>query len=135
MELDAAFRLLGNRYHIILYSVLTLTLFLSAFVLMGMIFMGSAPESFYCTPPLGFLPNETLLETPVLDSCHMYEVHDGIVTGNITDCIHGWTYVTDFGETTIIMDVSNENKINEYPRINTKLKTLNIKMFIFNLKQ
>ena len=108
MELDAALRLLGNRYQIILYSVLASTFLLSAFVLMGMIFMGSAPKSYYCSPPIGFEPNETVpgYGEPDMDSCQMYEVHDGIVTGNTTYCKHGWTYETDFGETTIIMDVS-----------------------------
>ena len=61
--------------------------------------MAYVPKNYYCTPPAGFLPNET---TPVVESkdgtwqtdkCHMYEVHDGgIVTQNVTDCKYGWDY-------------------------------------------
>ncbi|XP_072028119.1 solute carrier family 22 member 4-like [Amphiura filiformis] len=60
-----------------------------------------------CTPPDGYLTNETtpvLHGTTELDKCHMYEVHDGIVTQNTTDCLYGWDYERVIGETSIVTD-------------------------------
>ena len=111
MELDDALRLLGNRYQWLLYSLLCLCMPLNAFIVMGMVFIGSEPARFYCTPAPGFEPNETVpgYGEPEMDTCRMYEVHGGIVMENTTYCKHGWTYETDFGETTIVMDVSLYN--------------------------
>ncbi|XP_072024909.1 solute carrier family 22 member 4-like [Amphiura filiformis] len=76
-----------------------------------MIFVGYGPKTYYCTPPSGFLSNET---TPVtetndgtteIDKCHMYDVtDDGIVTTNLTDCVYGWDYVSQSGEASLVTD-------------------------------
>ena len=74
-----------------------------------MVFIGTTPKRYYCAPPPGFEPNQTVpgYGDPEEESCLMYAVHDGIVTGNKTKCTHGWMYDTEYGETTIVMDVSD----------------------------
>ncbi|XP_072028296.1 organic cation/carnitine transporter 2-like [Amphiura filiformis] len=115
MELDEAFRFIGSKgplkvgwYHILLYALLVFyNCWIIGFQLMGMIFIGHVPKNYQCTPPDGFFTNDTtpvLDETTELDKCHMYEVQDGIVTQNITECLYGWDYERIIGETSIVTD-------------------------------
>ncbi|XP_072025827.1 solute carrier family 22 member 15-like [Amphiura filiformis] len=114
MELDDAFRYIGKfgRYQMFVYALMSFyCCWLSGFQLTGMIFVGYAPKTYYCTPPSGFLSNET---TPVtetndgtkeIDKCHMYDVtDDGNVTNNLTDCVYGWDYVSQSGEASLVTD-------------------------------
>ena len=111
MKLDEAYRILGSKgplkmgwYHVCIHQILLYyNCVIIGFQLLGMIFIGHIPRKYHCTPPDGFSSNET---TPEMDKCHMYEVHDGIITNNLTDCVHGWDYESSIGETSIVTDVS-----------------------------
>ena len=77
-----------------------------------MVFIRYTPEPFHCTPPSGFFVNESVprdIENGgkvVLDSCHMYDVQNGVITGNLTKCKNGWEFETNRGETSFVTDVS-----------------------------
>ncbi|XP_072034966.1 solute carrier family 22 member 15-like [Amphiura filiformis] len=112
MELDHALRYLGNfgRYQTLLYWLLAIISgFFPALQLMGMVFISYTPKPYYCTPPEGYYVNETV---PVFldkgeekyDSCHMFVVHDGEVTENVTGCQFGWDFETIRGEQSVVTD-------------------------------
>ncbi len=116
MDLDEAFRLIGSSgplkvgwYHILLYALLVFyDCWIIGFQLMGMIFIGHVPKSYQCTPPDGFMNNETTptTEDGTIKKCEMYEVKDGIITDNTTECLYGWDFEDTIGETSIVTDVS-----------------------------
>ncbi|XP_072049785.1 organic cation transporter protein-like [Amphiura filiformis] len=112
-DLDNALRYLGvrGRYNwIVLSHLLIFTSGFPAAMTMILVFITSDPESYYCTPPDGFSRNDTIPTSDANNTndfgkgCHMYEVHDGILTQNVTNCKNGYEYVYTYGQTSIVSE-------------------------------
>ena len=115
MKLDYALRYLGNfgPYQTLVYILLSIFgVLFASLQKMGFVFVSYTPKPFHCTPPSGFFVNETVPcdikngGEVVLDSCHMYDIQNGIISENLTECKNGWEFETIRGETSFVTDVS-----------------------------
>ncbi|XP_033639696.1 organic cation transporter-like protein [Asterias rubens] len=112
MDVDAALRYIGplGRVQNLNCLIYALTVFPAAFQLTGIAFTMGQPNGYYCRPPPGFTPNQTVPgwgrvdPEEERDGCHQYEVRNGVVTGNLTGCDDGWVYETDHGESSVVTD-------------------------------
>lgn len=113
-----------GRYQKIQFLLVCVVSITSSFHSMNMVFVGPTPEHHCALPPqlsMLNLSQQELLELaiPASDgkpaSCLMYNVSDVDWTGNLTlwtssnrsthSCTHGWTYSTQFYQSTIVTQV------------------------------
>ena len=115
MELDDSLRYLGSfgtYQKLALLFKLVFTSAVPAASTLLMVFITSDPASFYCKSPDGLNWNETLPTGNASDDprevtgCRIYEMHNGIVSSNLTECANGWDYsFIEEGDTSIVSEV------------------------------
>ena len=101
MDVDSSLNIVGlcGRIQITNFLICGVGLSLSAQQLTGIAFTIDQSVEHHCKPAPGFTANET---TPALgeevagyndlESCYMYEIHNGTLTDNLTTCQYGWEY-------------------------------------------
>ncbi|XP_038044357.1 organic cation transporter protein-like [Patiria miniata] len=113
MDVDSILEVVGlySRVQVHNFVIFSLSVSLGIIQLTSVAITIDQSVEHYCKPSPGFTANQT---TPfvdkngrqVPDSCHMFDVRNGSLTENITNCQNGWVYPgADHGETNVLTDL------------------------------